>query len=460
MHSRSENAPSIFGNARSGIVRCRIRWPLFNALKPSGKFLSHGGHQRAYRHCVRWNRVSRPPYGSPSPSAWVWRTDRIKTSGRGHRLFALDDPQLQSVKADIHDERSVADAIAGAYGVVNAVSLYVEQGQETFHSVHVESAQRLAAHARRAGVERLVHVSGIGADPASPSLYIRKRGEGELAVQAGFADATIIRPAVMFGPDDAFLTTIFNLLRWLPIYPMFGRGLTKLQPAYVEDVAEAIATALQRTDTQAITFECGGPRFYTYEELLRTVARGAGLKPRLIPVPFAAWHALGLVCGNATKPARDAESSGADAGRQCVVAGDARIWRTWNFTALASRKYSRRCYGIIDHRASPASPLQNGAGRGRRAPLLAHLRERQANGLIVTGSETDVCVLAAVLDAVDFWLPCNCGAERHLQFLGRITRRKSIPERFINAAFAVLYGLQLLFFDSSGSEHLPGALVH
>jgi uncharacterized protein YbjT (DUF2867 family) len=211
---------------------------------------------------------------------------------RGHRLFALDDPQLQSVKADIHDERSVADAIAGAYGVVNAVSLYVEHGQETFHSVHVKSAQRLAAHARRAGVERFVHVSGIGADAVSPSLYIRKRGEGELAVQAACADATIIRPAVMFGPDDAFLTTIFNLLRWLPIYPMFGRGLTKLQPAYVEDVAEAIATALQRTDTQAITFECGGPRFYTYEELLRTVARGAGLKPRLIPVPFAAWHAL------------------------------------------------------------------------------------------------------------------------------------------------------------------------
>ena len=125
------------------------------------------------------------------------------------------------------------------------------------------------------------------------------------------------------------------------------------------------------------------------------------------------------------------------------------------FHGTRSRKYSRRCYGIIDHRASPASPLQNGAGRGRRAPLLAHLRERQANGLIVTGSETDVCVLAAVLDAVDFWLPCNCGAERHLQFLGRITRRKSIPERFINAALAVLYGLQLLFFIHRGVNISP-----
>jgi uncharacterized protein YbjT (DUF2867 family) len=212
---------------------------------------------------------------------------------RGHRLFALDDPQLQSVKANIHDERSVADALAGAYGVVNAVSLYVEYGQETFHSVHVESAQRVAAQARQAGVERLAHVSGIGSDAASPSLYIRKRGEGELAVRAAFADAILIRPAVMFGPDDAFLTTILKLLGRLPVYPMFGRGLTRLQPAYVEDVAEAIArAALQRTEMHAITFECGGPRVYTYEELLRAIAHEASLKPMLIPIPFAAWHTL------------------------------------------------------------------------------------------------------------------------------------------------------------------------
>jgi uncharacterized protein YbjT (DUF2867 family) len=126
---------------------------------------------------------------------------------RGHRLFGLG-PQLQSVAANIHDERSVADALAGAaYGVVNAVSLYVEHGPQTFHSVHVESAQRVAAQAHRAGDERLAHVSGIGADAASQSLYIRKRGEGELAVRAAFADALLIRPAVMFGPDDAFTET-------------------------------------------------------------------------------------------------------------------------------------------------------------------------------------------------------------------------------------------------------------
>src|SRR5262249_25114078 len=111
---------------------------------------------------------------------------------QGCRLFGSDDPQLQSVKADIQDEASVADALAGAYGVINAVSLYVERGRETFHSIHVESAQRLAAQARRAGVGRFVHVSGIGADAVSPSLYIRKRCEGELAVRAVFDDAFVV----------------------------------------------------------------------------------------------------------------------------------------------------------------------------------------------------------------------------------------------------------------------------
>ncbi len=211
---------------------------------------------------------------------------------RGHRFFGSDDPQLQSVQANIHDEQSVADTIAGAYGVVNAVSLYVENGRETFHSVHVESAERVAAQSHRAGVERLVHVSGIGADPASQSQYIRKRGEGELAVQVAFADALLVRPAVMFGPDDAFLTTILKLLRQLPIYPMFGHGLTRLQPAYVEDVAEAIGQVMQHAEMPSMVFELGGPRVYSYEELLRAIAHQAGLAPLLIPIPFAVWYAL------------------------------------------------------------------------------------------------------------------------------------------------------------------------
>jgi NADH dehydrogenase len=216
---------------------------------------------------------------------------KYESSGGNVRVYF---PIVTSIVLSVvlTDERSVADAVAGAYGVVNAVSLYVEHGRETFHSVHVESAQRVAAQARLAGVERLIHVSGIGSDPASSSLYIRKRGEGELAVRAAFANATLVRPAVMFGPDDAFLTALLKFLSQLPIYPMFGRGLTRLQPAYVEDVAEAITRALQRTEKRPITFECGGPRAYSYEELLKTVAHEANLKPMLISIPFAFWYLL------------------------------------------------------------------------------------------------------------------------------------------------------------------------
>jgi uncharacterized protein YbjT (DUF2867 family) len=214
---------------------------------------------------------------------------------RGRELFGPDDPALVSIEVHVDDEKSVADALAGAYGAVNAVSLYVERERQTFHSVHVEAAGRIAAQARRAGVDRLIHVSGIGSDPQSKSLYIRKRGEGELAVRAAFSDAGLVRPAVMFAADDAFLTTILTLLRRLPAYPMFGRGLTRLQPAHVDDVAEAIALTLQRAERDPVTLECGGPRVYSYREFLRTIAHEAGLEPRLIPVPFAAWHALAWV---------------------------------------------------------------------------------------------------------------------------------------------------------------------
>lgn len=213
-------------------------------------------------------------------------------AARSREVFGSDDPGLDSVEADIHDERSVAGAVAGAHGVVNAVSLYVEHGRETFQSVHVDGAGRLARCAVQAGVRRLIHVSGIGADSRSPSPYIRYRAEGEQAVRAAFPKATIVRPAVMFGPDDGFLSTIIGLLRRLPVLPMFGQGCTRLQPAHVDDVAEAIVRSLERDDLEGATIECGGPRVYTYEELLRTVARRIGVKPRLVAMPFAAWHAL------------------------------------------------------------------------------------------------------------------------------------------------------------------------
>jgi uncharacterized protein YbjT (DUF2867 family) len=198
---------------------------------------------------------------------------------------------VEQIVADAHDERSVEAAVAGADGVVNAISLYAEHKGDTFHAVHVEAAARIAMIAQRAGVKRLVHLSGIGADAASASPYIRSRGEGEAAVQAAFPGAVVIRPAVMFAPDDAFLTTILGLLRTLPAYPLFGDGRTRLQPVYVDDVAAAIAQALRQPQRPSPIYELAGPRVYSYEELLRTIARAAGLRPVLVRIPFAFWDA-------------------------------------------------------------------------------------------------------------------------------------------------------------------------
>ena len=219
----------------------------------------------------------------------------VRVTSRHPRASNGRDPEIRPTAADIRERQSIATAVEGAFGVVNAVSLYVERGTDTFQAVHVAAAERLAEEAQKAGIERFIQVSGIGADAASSSPYIRARGQGEQAVRAAFASASVVRPAVMFGPDDAFLNTLVQLLRRLPIYPLFGRGTKRLQPAAVEDVGEMIGKLMQRTAAEAITVECGGPRVYTYEELVRTIARAANVDRMLVSVPFAAWHALARV---------------------------------------------------------------------------------------------------------------------------------------------------------------------
>jgi uncharacterized protein YbjT (DUF2867 family) len=214
----------------------------------------------------------------------------VRSASR-HPLRAEGDG-IEQIASDAHDQRSVEAAVVGADGVVNAISLYVEHGRDTFHSVHVEAAARIARAARDAGSKRFVHLSGIGADAASPSPYIRSRGEGEAAVQAAFPGAAIVRPAVMFARDNAFLTTILQLLRSLPAYPLFGDGRTRLQPVYADDVAAAIAEVLRQSKKPYLIYELAGPRVYSYEELLRTIARMARLRPVLMRTPFVFWEAF------------------------------------------------------------------------------------------------------------------------------------------------------------------------
>src|SRR6478672_4295597 len=152
-------------------------------------------------------------------------------------LRSMGFDRVTIVSADVRDQASVSAAIAGADAVVNTVSAYVEKGGVTFEAVHVQGAQTVARETVAAAVPRLVLVSGIGADADSGSPYIRARGRGEQVVQQTFPEATIVRPGAMFGP-------LAELARLLPILPLIGIGSTRLQPVFVEDVAEAVANIL------------------------------------------------------------------------------------------------------------------------------------------------------------------------------------------------------------------------
>ena len=199
---------------------------------------------------------------------------------------------VEQVQADVRNEASVEAAMAGARAAVNVVGLYVEKGEESFDAVHVQGALHVARQAKRHGVERLIHISGIGVDPTSTSPYVRARAQGELRVKEAFDGATIIRPSVLFGPRDAFLNALDQISRLLPVIPLFGAGETRLQPVYVEDVALAAAACLRSTASVGKTYEIGGAEVHTYREILQQVMRHRGRRRALLPVPFVIWDIL------------------------------------------------------------------------------------------------------------------------------------------------------------------------
>ena len=202
-------------------------------------------------------------------------------------LRSIDSNRVTVIKADVRDANSVAEAVAGADAVVNAVSAYIEKGGVTFEAVHEKGAETVAREAAAAGLSRLVLVSGIGADSKSASRYIQARGRGEVLVREAFPGATIVRPGAMFGPGDALFSTLAELARFLPALPLIGGGHTRLQPVFVEDVAEAIAAMLVDPGTVGQIYELAGPNVYTLRELTNMALRLAGKRRPLFPVPFA-----------------------------------------------------------------------------------------------------------------------------------------------------------------------------
>lgn len=201
--------------------------------------------------------------------------------------------QIQAVRCDATDPAQVEAALRGADAAVNLIGVLYESGARSFQAMHVESARNIAEGAAAAGLDRLVHVSAIGANPQSESRYACTKAAGEMAVREARPDAVIVRPSIIFGAGDGFLNRFAAMATMAPALPLIGGGRTRFQPVYVGDVAEAIARAVERPDAAGRTFELGGPEIMTMEAVLKLVLRETRRRNGLIPLPFFAARLIG-----------------------------------------------------------------------------------------------------------------------------------------------------------------------
>lgn len=197
-----------------------------------------------------------------------------------------DVGQIARFGANILDDARLAAAIAGADAVVNLAGILHESGKQRFAAIHATAPGRLGTLAKAAGVRHLVHMSAIGADAESSSAYARTKAEGERAVRASFPDAVILRPSVVFGPEDDFFNRFAALAQFSPVLPLIGGGKTRFQPVYVEDVADAVMAALDAAGVAGRTYELGGPRIYTFKALMELVLAETRRKRLLMPLPW------------------------------------------------------------------------------------------------------------------------------------------------------------------------------
>jgi NADH dehydrogenase len=193
--------------------------------------------------------------------------------------------QINAVQANLRFPQSVTAALRGADVAVNLVGVLFERGAQRFDAVHTECAGVVAQAAKAAGA-RMVHVSALGADADSPSLYARSKASGEKLVLAADPAATIVRPSIVFGPEDDFFNRFAALARIAPALPLPGGGHTRFQPVFAGDVAEAIALAVDGSTKPGATYELGGPAVHTFRALMEFVLATTGRRRLLVPVPF------------------------------------------------------------------------------------------------------------------------------------------------------------------------------
>jgi uncharacterized protein YbjT (DUF2867 family) len=201
--------------------------------------------------------------------------------------------QIVLMGGDLARPESLTGKLDGSFAVINLAGILFESGKQKFATVHAQGSERLAQMAASAKAERFVQVSALGIDKATNSQYARSKLLGEKAVLAAFPTATILRPSVMFGPEDNFINQFARMATLSPALPLIGGGRTKFQPVYVDDVAAAIETCITTPNTKGQTYELGGPSIYTFKEILHYMLRVTGRHRALVPLPFALASVMG-----------------------------------------------------------------------------------------------------------------------------------------------------------------------
>ena len=232
--------------------------------------------------------------------ALVKRGYRVRVAVRRPDLAFFLQPlgsvgQIHAVQANLRYPDSVAAAIKGADAVVNLVGILQEGGRQTFNGVHANGARAVAQACAALGVSRLVQISALGADAGSKSSYAATKAEGEAAVLAQLPSAVVLRPSIMFGPEDSFFNRFASLARMLPILPLVGGGETKFQPAFVGDVAEAIARAVDGKVEGGRIYELGGPEVKSFKELVEYICQVTGRRRLLASLPFGLARIQGRI---------------------------------------------------------------------------------------------------------------------------------------------------------------------
>jgi NADH dehydrogenase len=193
--------------------------------------------------------------------------------------------QIHAVQANLRYPASIEAAMRGADIAINLVGILAEGGAQTFDAVQAQGAGAVAKAAAAAGA-RMVHVSAIGADENSSSRYARSKAAGEKAVLSAVPSATVLRPSVVFGPEDEFTNRFAALAQMSPALPLIGGGATKLQPVYVGDVATAVADAVDGKTRPGATYELGGPEVLTMREIMEIILLTTGRRRMLLSLPF------------------------------------------------------------------------------------------------------------------------------------------------------------------------------